>query len=153
MYRGNSKINERSAWTAVPLGKSQGNLSLTGTLEFEYPLGKSSKNFVVVPYVSGSGLQNKTTSPVSKDFDMDAGLDIKLSLSSSLNLDLTFNPDFSQVDVDEQQTNLTTVNLRFPERRLFFLENSDIFSNFGTNAKPFFSRKIGLDDEGLKLHL
>ncbi|MBT4926793.1 hypothetical protein HON17_01085, partial [bacterium] len=39
-------------------------------------------------------------------------------------------------------------NLRFPERRLFFLENSDIFSNFGTNAKPFFSRKIGLDDDG-----
>ena len=111
MYRGNSKINERSAWTAVPLGKSQGNLSLTGTLEFEYPLGKSSKNFVVVPYVSGSGLQNKTTSPVSKDFDMDAGLDVKLSLSSSLNLDLTFNPDFSQVEVDEQRTNLTRFEL------------------------------------------
>ena len=103
VYRGNSKINERSAWTSVPLGKSQGNLSLTGTLEFEYPLGKSSQNFVLVPYVSSSGLQNKITSPVSHDFDIDAGLDLKLGLTSSLNLDLTFNPDFSQVEVDEQE--------------------------------------------------
>ena len=47
-------------------------------------------------------------------------MDAKIALNSNLNLDLTVNPDFSQVDVDEQQTNLTTVNLRFPERRLFF---------------------------------
>ena len=70
-------------------------------------------------------------------------------MTSSLNLDLTINPDFSQVDVDEQQTNLTTVNLRFPERRLFFLENSDVFNDFGIPPmRPFFSRKIGLDDDG-----
>ena len=58
-----------------------------------------------------------------------------------LNLDITINPDFSQVDVDEQQTNLTTVNLTFSERRIF-LENNDIFNNFGTYVKPFFSRKL-----------
>ena len=145
VYRGNSKINERSAWTAVPLGKSQGNLSLTGTLEFEYPLGKSSKNFVVVPYVSGSGLQNKTTSPVSKDFDMDAGLDVKLSLSSSLNLDLTFNPDFSQVEVDEQRTNLTRFELFYPEKREFFIDNADLFTDLGSRStKPMFTRRIGI---------
>ncbi len=71
-----------------------------------------------------------------------------MAVTSSLNLDLTINPDFSQVDVDEQQTNLTTVNLRFPERRLFFLENSDVFNDFGIPPmRPFFSRKIGLDEE------
>jgi len=70
-------------------------------------------------------------------------------VTSNLNLDLTLNPDFSQVDVDEQVTNLTTVNLRFPERRLFFLENADLFSEFGIPPmRPFFSRRIGLDEDG-----
>ena len=70
-------------------------------------------------------------------------------MTSSLNLDLTVNPDFSQVDVDEQQTNLTTVDLNYPEKRLLFLENSDIFGDFGTPPlRPFFSRKIGLDGDG-----
>ena len=145
VYRGNSKINERSAWTSIPLGKSQANLSLTGTLEFEYPLGKSSKNFVLVPYVSGSGLQNKTTSPVSSDFDIDAGLDLKLGLTSSLNLDLTFNPDFSQVEVDEQRTNLTRFELFYPEKREFFIDNADLFTDLGSRgARPMFTRRIGI---------
>jgi hypothetical protein len=77
------------------------------------------------------------------------GLDAKIALSPSLNLDLTVNPDFSQVDVDVQQTNLTRFSLFFPERRGFFLENSDLFSRFGIPpARPFFSRRIGLDEDG-----
>ena len=68
-----------------------------------------------------------------------------LALNSSLNLDVTINPDFSQVEVDRQLTNLTRFNLFFPERRYFFIENSDLFSNFGfRQIRPFFSRKIGL---------
>ncbi|RME94691.1 MAG: hypothetical protein D6772_14255, partial [Bacteroidetes bacterium] len=64
-------------------------------------------------------------------------------------LDLTVNPDFSQVDVDVQQTNLTRFSLFFPERRGFFLENSDLFTRFGIPpARPFFSRRIGLDQDG-----
>jgi len=74
------------------------------------------------------------------------GLDAKISLSSSLNLDLTVNPDFSQVEVDRQVTNLSRFELFFPERRQFFLENADLFSNLGfENVRPFFSRRIGLN--------
>ena len=70
-------------------------------------------------------------------------------MSPSLNLDLTVNPDFSQVEVDQQVTNLTRFSIFLPERRTFFLENSDIFSAFGNPLiRPFFSRRIGLDGNG-----
>jgi hypothetical protein len=75
----------------------------------------------------------------------DVGVDAKIAVSSALNLDLTVNPDFSQVDVDQQVTNLDRFELFFPERRQFFLENSDLFNNFGFKSiRPFFSRRIGL---------
>src|SRR4029078_947080 len=71
--------------------------------------------------------------------------DVKITLSSSLNLDLTINPDFSQVEVDKQVTNLERFELFFPEKRQFFLENADLFANFGySTIRPFFSRRIGL---------
>jgi len=64
-----------------------------------------------------------------------------------LNLDLTLNPDFSQVEVDRQRTNLDRFELFFPEKRQFFLENSDLFASLGTeNIRPFFSRRIGLSN-------
>ena len=62
-----------------------------------------------------------------------------------MNVDLTFNPDFSQVEVDNQVTNLDRFEILFPEKRQFFLENGDLFANFGTEgARPFFSRRIGV---------
>src|SRR6185436_7703593 len=76
----------------------------------------------------------------------DIGVDAKIAVTSSLNLDLTVNPDFSQVEVDRQVTNLDRFELFFPERRQFFLENGDHFSNFGyATIRPFFSRRIGLN--------
>jgi hypothetical protein len=79
-------------------------------------------------------------------WDGKAGFDGKVALSSSLNLDLTVNPDFSTVEVDQQQTNITRFELFFPERRQFFLENSDLFSDYGfIRSRVFFSRRIGLD--------
>ena len=92
----------------------------------------------MIPYLLGNGRRDfETNNPLSHS--QRGGLDAKVAVTSSLNLDLTINPDFSQVDVDEQQTNLTTVNLRFPERRLFFLENSDVFNDFGIPSHaPFF---------------
>jgi hypothetical protein len=78
------------------------------------------------------------------------GLDAKIALNSSLNLDATINPDFSQVDVDRQVINLDRFNVLLPERRTFFLENSDLFSNMGiaNTATPFVSRQIGLTQDG-----
>ena len=74
-----------------------------------------------------------------------AGFDGKIGLSSSLNLDVTVNPDFSQVEIDDQVVNLDRFEIFFPERRQFFIENSDLFDAFGfSKIRPFFSRRIGL---------
>ena len=108
---------------------------------------KSKSNIAVIPYTIASTSKDVAAGTPS-DNNFDVGLDAKIALTSSLNLDVTVNPDFSQVDVDRQVTNLTTVNIRFPEQRIFFVENSDIFSGFGTgSARPFFSRRIGLDED------
>lgn len=65
---------------------------------------------------------------------------------TSMNLDLTYNPDFAQAEVDQQVTNLDRFELFFPEKRQFFLENSDLFAGYGYDVvTPFFSRRIGLD--------
>ena len=72
-------------------------------------------------------------------------MDLKVGLTSSLNLDIAINPDFSQVEVDEQRTNLTRFELLYPEKREFFIENSDLFSDVGDyRNRPFFSRRIGI---------
>ena len=143
-HRGNSKVDEGSIWSPIQLGFSPVNLSTTGILEFEFPLEKSSQSIVLIPYLSGSGIRNKVSEP-EKGSDFDAGLDMKLALSSSLNLDLTINPDFSQVEVDEQRTNLTRFELFLPEKREFFTDNGDLFSNLGSReARPMFTRRIGI---------
>jgi len=147
-YRGISEDNSFCTWSPVPVQFRSVDLGYTGLLEFDKSPDKVKKNIAIIPYVLGSTFKNiKDDEPRKNNFQI--GGDAKIALSSSLNLDLTINPDFSQVDVDEQVTNLTTVNIRFPERRLFFLENSDLFSDFGIPPmRPFFSRRIGLDDNG-----
>jgi Domain of unknown function (DUF5916) len=60
-------------------------------------------------------------------------------------LDVTVNPDFAQVEVDQQVQNLSRFEVSFPEKRQFFIENADLFGSFGTdNITPFFSRRVGL---------
>lgn len=82
-------------------------------------------------------------------------LDVQYNITPSLKLDATLNPDFSQIDVDDQVTNLTRFSVFFPERRIFFLENADLFSNLGvSDVNPFYSRRIGAGSDiqfGLKL--
>ncbi|MDH3440194.1 MAG: DUF5916 domain-containing protein, partial [Gammaproteobacteria bacterium] len=73
------------------------------------------------------------------------GVDIKYSITPSLTLDLTYNTDFAQVEVDEQQVNLDRFNLFFPEKRPFFLENSGQFTvGNPREVELFFSRRIGI---------
>lgn len=87
--------------------------------------------------------------------DYKPSLDVQYNITPSLKLDATINPDFSQIDVDQQVTNLTRFAVNFPERRNFFLENADLFSNLGVNGvNPFYSRRIGAKSPikfGLKL--
>jgi hypothetical protein len=139
------KTNEKSAWAPVPRQFATASLAYAGVLQWDKPLPKSPMMFSVIPYIFGGisrDFEHGSTTKYRKDF----GFDAKLGLSTSMNLDLTYNPDFSQAEVDQQVTNLDRFELFFPEKRQFFLENSDLFSNYGfANVTPFFSRRIGLD--------
>lgn len=146
--RSDTKSNSYHTWSRVPLQFRSLDLGFTGLLNWDQPPKKTKSNITLVPF---------TTTSISHDFEgnedrktkLDAGLDAKIAVSSSLNLDVTVNPDFSQVEVDQQVTNLTRFNIRLPERRTFFLENNDVFEDFGRgSARPFFSRRIGLDEDG-----
>lgn len=138
------KTTEKSAWAPVTRQFPTASLSHTGVLVWDEPPPAPKANVSVIPYALG-----KMTKDIEKNTDADYkgefGADAKISLTSSLNLDLTVNPDFSQVEVDQQITNLDRFELFFPERRQFFLENGDLFANFGySTIRPFFSRRIGL---------
>ncbi|MDF5690446.1 DUF5916 domain-containing protein [Aquirufa aurantiipilula] len=138
------QAKEKSAWAPVPRQFPTASLAYSGVLLWETPPPAPKQNISVIPYVlSGVTSNYETKDPTS--FRKQIGGDIKVALSSSMNMDLTINPDFSQVDVDRQQTNLDRFELFYPEKRQFFIENSDLFDGFGTETiRPFFSRRIGL---------
>ena len=139
------KTDEKSAWAPVPRQFASATLAFTGTLAWESPLPKAGVRVSMIPYVSGQATRDMESGDPT-DYKARAGLDAKVILSNSMNLDLTVNPDYSQVEVDQQVTNLDRFELYFPEKRKFFLENSDLFASLGTeNVRPFFSRRIGLD--------
>ena len=118
-----------------------------GKMNFEKPLGESKKPVSFIPYINGS--IGKDFSQEKKLNNFDYGLDIKIPIGNSINVDLTLNPDFSQVEVDDQLVNLSQWELRLPEKRQFFTQNSDLFTDFGQerDAEPFFSRRIGISKD------
>lgn len=147
--RSDMKDNVFSTWSHVPQGFPGIDLGHLGTLEMEEDLVKSKQRIAVQPYMLTSANKNYADN-LDPEGDFQMGLDAKIPLGSSMKMDLTVNPDFSTVDVDQQVTNLTRFSIFLPEKRNFFLENSDLFSNFGTwGIKPFFSRKIGIKDGDL----
>ena len=136
---------EKSAWAPVPRQFPTASLAYTGELIWDQPPPPTGLNFSHIPYALAGVSKNydAKTDPVYKK---EIGADAKIALTSALNLDLTANPDYSQVEVDKQVTNLDRYELFFPEKRQFFLENNDLFGNFGyANIRPFFSRRIGLN--------
>ncbi len=136
---------EKSSWAPVPRQFPTASLAYTGTLVWDKAPPDPGTNISIIPYVLG-GVSRNYEAKTPADFKTAIGGDAKIALSSALNLDLTINPDFSQVEVDRQVTNLDRFELFFPERRQFFLENGDLFANFGyNNIRPFFSRRIGLN--------
>lgn len=141
--------NSFHTWSQVPVQFRSVDLNYTGALIWDKAPKKAKGNIAIIPYVSGASFKDYEEEGNPTDNSFSTGLDAKIAVTSSLNLDVTINPDFSQVEVDEQVTNLTRFSIRLPERRLFFLENTDIFEDFGNSpARPFFSRRIGLDDDG-----
>lgn len=145
-YRFDTQINEISTWTRIPRNQIVMNLAYMGEMIWEEPLQKSGTNLSIIPYVRGDVMQDFQNGAGGKEkYNADFGGDAKIGITSGLNLDLTYNPDFSQVEVDRQVTDLSRFEIFFPERRQFFLENADLFSEFGNHRiKPFFSRRIGI---------
>lgn len=139
------KAAEKSAWAPVPRQFPTASLAYTGVLVWDEAPPVVRSKVTLIPYTLGRvGKDHEADSDT--EFSGDIGGDAKIALTSSLNLDLTINPDFSQVEVDVQQTNLDRFELFFPERRQFFIENGDLFANFGyETVRPFFSRRIGLN--------
>ena len=146
-----TKANEYSTWTHMPLNFRSMDLGYTGALIWKQPPPAAGSNMVFIPYITGD-VSGDQENAVPTKATANAGFDAKIALNSSLNLDLTANPDFSQIEVDQQVTNLTRFDIFLPERRTFFLENSDLFSAYGIPPiRPFYSRSIGLDKNGNKI--
>lgn len=143
-YRIDSQYAERSTWSPIPRNFDIINLSFNKELIWDKPLQKPGGNVSVIPYMAGSSQRNFEEGTPTEN-KMQFGGDAKIGIGPAMNLDLTVNPDFSQVEVDEQVTNLDRFEIFFPERRQFFLENADLFANFGLEGtRPFFSRRIGI---------
>lgn len=146
------KASEKSSWAPVPRQFPSVSLAYAGALVWDAPPPKQGNNSSLIPYFSNRIVQENQSNAQNQ---FKVGGDVKFNLTSSLNIDLTVNPDFSQAEVDQQVTNLDRFELFFPERRQFFLENADLFSNFGySTIRPFFSRRIGLEvpiDAGVRL--
>lgn len=144
-YRIDSHQGERSTWTPIPRNFPIISTAFSRKLIFEEPIKKNSANVSLIPYVAGRTSKNFLEG-TSESLTPAVGGDAKIGIGPALNLDLTFNPDFSQVEVDQQVTNLDRFEIFFPERRQFFLENADLFDSFGQpRSRPFFSRRIGVD--------
>lgn len=149
--RADLKNNEYSTWTRIPINLKFFDFGYTGALIWDAPPPPPGRNISIIPYITG-GLSGNREEGLKTDGELNQGFDAKVALSSKMNFDLTVNPDFSQVEVDKQVTNLTRFNIFFPERRTFFLENADLFSSYGfPGSSPFYSRTIGLDKDGNRI--
>jgi hypothetical protein len=143
MMRGIRRKNEEGVWSQVPRQFGITRLSQAGTLQgLEVPVRRVA---TATPYVLGASSRIYATQTTFVQ-PTEWGVDAKYGITPSLTLDLTYNTDFAQVEVDEQRTNLTRFQLFFPEKRPFFLENAGVFSAGTPQAVDlFFTRRIGID--------
>jgi hypothetical protein len=154
--------NEETIWQGWERsGGGFVRVSRAGHLTGLTDLPRAGRNIEVKPYTLGA-IDHERLDPASPSRP-DAtrtvpagavGVDVKAELRPGLVLDGTVNTDFAQVEVDDQQVNLTRFSLFFPEKREFFLENAGIFQfgapgSFGPPPfQLFFSRRIGISDDG-----
>jgi hypothetical protein len=148
--------NELVYWSPIPKAYALTRVSLAGELTGLRGLSRG-LDLKLKPFLL-AGVRKTATGPSASTtrWPRDVGLDARYGVTAGLNLDVTVNTDFAQVEVDEQQVNLTRFGLFFPEKRDFFLENSNLFT-MGTGSAftstpvqtdLFFSRRIGLSDTG-----
>jgi hypothetical protein len=142
------RLNETTGWSPWPRAYQPYRMSYAGLLQgLESP--PPAANVRVQPYaVAGS----RRAGDAALRRDLEVGGDLKWAITPGTVLDATVNTDFAQADVDVQVVNLTRFSVFFPERRPFFLENASLFSaGLERNVRPFFSRRIGLDESGLPI--
>ena len=141
--------NETAFWAPLSRQYRLYRLSLAGQLTgLEVP---AQRNLKIVPYLLGDAVHSDISNNGTPLLG-DAGVDLKYSVTSSLTLDATYNTDFAQVEVDDQQINLNRFNLFFPEKRPFFLENAGLFSvGPSRTTQLFFSRRIGIGPGGVAI--
>src|SRR5436189_256903 len=146
LVRSIRRKNEEAFWSFIPRQFSLMKVSRAGTLEgVQVP---SRRVWTVTPYAL-TGVERNYTIDAEARRRGEIGGEVKYGVTPSLTLDLTYNTDFAQVEVDEQRTNLTRFPLFFPEKRPFFLENAGIFSAGTPQAVDlFFTRRIGIDTLG-----
>ena len=138
------RLNEESLWSAVPREFNLYRLNYAGTIVgLDPPFHRLG---TVTPYFLTSSSRNYEIGESSFGEDLNIGGEAKLQVTQGLTLDVTANTDFAQVEVDDQQVNLTRFSLLFPEKRAFFLENAGFFAVGGGGADLFFSRRIGIVD-------
>ena len=125
--------------------------SLSKVIEFEGL--KPKKPVYLAPYIIGGAGQVNELNEDHSGYQMnstpkfDAGGDLKYSITNNLTLDLSVNTDFAQVEADDEMINLTRYSLYFPEKRIFFLEKSDVFDfSFLEGNNLFYSRRIGIHE-------
>ncbi len=151
LYRFNTVTNEWTTWAPIPQEFFPINMAFMGTIEFEKPFAKSNPPIYIIPFVNGISSSDFTFDGADNQVsqDLNFGLDGKISITNGLNLDLTINPDFSQVEVDDEIVNLTRFEVSLPEKRQFFIQNEDLFSDYGNlmDSRPFFSRRIGIAED------
>ena len=136
--------NEQAYWAPLPRQFDLNRLSLAGEIRgVDVP---RQRNLKLIPYVLGQAIRRDASRTMLLG---DLGGDLKYSVTPSMTLDLTYNTDFAQVEVDDQQINLDRFNLFFPEKRPFFLENAGLFSvGQPGQIELFFSRRIGIGANG-----
>jgi len=152
-------LNPVPAFMAGPQGLNR--VSAGGTI-VGLELPTASRNLEIKPYrITGFTNDRVVETPLGNQYDANAGIDLKYGVTANLTADFTVNTDFAQVEVDEQQVNLTRFNLFFPEKREFFLEGRGVF-DFGRGGQGFrpgggggdapflfYSRRIGFDRGGV----
>ncbi len=152
LMRNMGRKNEQAFWAPIPKAYALTRVSMAGSLNGLSSLNRG-MDLRVTPFVTGGASRELTQGVETDAMQRDVGVDLKYGITPGLNLDLTFNTDFAQAEVDDEQVNLTRFPLFFPEKRDFFLENSGQFnvgsaSAFNRMADLFFSRRIGISDSG-----
>ena len=144
--------NERHIYPAIPPDWEMGPWKASQAQKVRFKGLRQKKPLYFSPYVLGGFREDGPTSDT--DIEREVGFDLKYGLSNNLNLDVTVNTDFAQVEVDDQQVNLTRFSLFFPEKRQFFQERAGIFSfSLGDQNRLFYSRRIGISSQGDPLRM